>query len=364
LVETFYYALASDEPPACRLHQARAAIAGEDAPALFEAFARQLDGAYGAGYRPEGVFDYGSAWWAEVRQWASGPVEVLLYRVEDEHQEPRVGLRLRHAALKDAFVREQALDYSSRREVTPLDRLLAESIASDDPEVARELLAEDHPEWRERSKLLLRLSREVPDLSGARRAARLLAIDRLAARMLLDPELPGWEERRRELAELGITYSWNHMGRAWIYEHDLLWRVAQELPGTEWGRWAIVTLLYYGWNTSHTCAVSDTFRLVTEHGEPFLTGELETRHRLPATLSLAQAYETWFTLSRAEAGDYARAPDYTEGAEEARESAIAYYEEVLRLDAESSEADWARWSLPRLRLGVATNQRRYFCVYD
>jgi hypothetical protein len=40
------------------------------------------------------------------------------------------------------------------------------------------------------------------------------------------------------------------------------------------------------------------------------------------------------------------------------------YNDVLQLIPDSPEAAYARRVLPRLALGFATNQRRFFCVYD
>jgi hypothetical protein len=83
-------------------------------------------------------------------------------------------------------------------------------------------------------------------------------------------------------------------------------------------------------------------------------------------LALAEAYETWWSLSRAspEKEIYADPSQYQDGAETARDQAIAYYEQVLRQAPADAAAAAARRQLPRLRLGIDTNQRRFFCVYD
>ncbi len=43
---------------------------------------------------------------------------------------------------------------------------------------------------------------------------------------------------------------------------------------------------------------------------------------------------------------------------------MTYYGRVLGLAPESPEAAYARHRLPRLKLGIDTNQRRLFRVYD
>ncbi len=50
-------------------------------------------------------------------------------------------------------------------------------------------------------------------------------------------------------------------------------------------------------------------------------------------------------------------------AEAARERAIRYYREVVRLDPDTPQAADALRRLPRLELGLDTGQRRFFCFY-
>ncbi len=82
-------------------------------------------------------------------------------------------------------------------------------------------------------------------------------------------------------------------------------------------------------------------------------------------LASAQAYETWWSLSRATPkDDYVQPEKYREGAEAARKRAIGIYEQVATSAPQSLESAYARRQLPRLKLGLDTAQRRYFCIYD
>jgi hypothetical protein len=53
--------------------------------------------------------------------------------------------------------------------------------------------------------------------------------------------------------------------------------------------------------------------------------------------------------------------NYQEDAETARQKAIQLYERLLQSASQSEEAAYARRVLPRLKLGVDTGQRRYYC---
>lgn len=121
---------------------------------------------------------------------------------------------------------------------------------------------------------------------------------------------------------------------------------------------------FKGWDTSVTCANgSDKFRAVIEQGEKFLAERPESAVRFAVLFATAQAYETWWSLSRSE-GDYAVADNYQEGAESARRKAIAYYEQIMAHSPETVEAAYSRRTLPRLKLSIYTNERRFFCIYD
>jgi len=96
-----------------------------------------------------------------------------------------------------------------------------------------------------------------------------------------------------------------------------------------------VLLAWMGWDGSGICeAGSDQFREVIAQGEKFLADHPSSPHRLDVTLAMGTAYETWWSLSRAKAGD-----DYVEAA-------------------------YARRRLLSLKLGIDTAQRAFYCIYD
>jgi hypothetical protein len=117
-------------------------------------------------------------------------------------------------------------------------------------------------------------------------------------------------------------------------------------------------------------AGSDQFRAVIQEGVPFLEQHPNSPHQLDVQLTVAQAYETWWSLSQPQPtveDDYSERVEpqkYQEGAEAARQKAIAYYERLLQAAPQSDHAVYARRQLPRLKLGIDTGQRRFHCFYE
>jgi hypothetical protein len=62
--------------------------------------------------------------------------------------------------------------------------------------------------------------------------------------------------------------------------------------------------------------------------------------------------------------DYVEAAKYRDGAEAAKRKAISIYEQIANLAPDSPEAAYARRRLPRLKLGIDTAQRAFYCIYD
>lgn len=246
---------------------------------------------------------------------------------------------------------------------------LSQSLAASFPELPAQLEKEWYPEEDQpalRAALLTLLER-AQALTGGQRGAALLAADRLAGKLWArEREAPAWKQLEQDLGRYGLTFRWSELAGDYEYQHDLLWWLWRTAPGSAWGQHAFALLLEKGWDTSGTCQEgAGQFRRVIEQGEAFLAGHPHGWPELQTKLALAQAYETWWSLSRApENDDYAYAPDYQEGAAAAREKTIAYYEQVVRLAPTSPAAAYARERLPPLQTEQDPEQRRYFCIYD
>jgi hypothetical protein len=158
----------------------------------------------------------------------------------------------------------------------------------------------------------------------------------------------------------------------WSYTGDLWQRVWTDYRETDWGQRAFLLLLSHGWDTGVDCAAGrDQFRQIIQQGVPFMQKHPNSPYRLDAQLAVAQAYETWRSLGQAatpgqdpaaEEGSVVNPQQYQEGAETSRQKAIASYEQLLQTSPQSDHAAYARRQLPRLKLGLDSGQRRFYCI--
>jgi hypothetical protein len=213
------------------------------------------------------------------------------------------------------------------------------------------------------------------DASGApRRALCLLAADDVANKLSqwLTESAPAGDVRRL-LARYGAKLGgMTHYGGL-EYRHELLERVWRESPDTEAGELAFLRLQSGGWNKgpAEGCPPNpDLFREVIVRAEAFLSAHPRTDFRKHVLYALAQANESWWSIANAPADDeFVNAPPYrrraanAQQAGRARDEAVRYYREVVRLAPGSPEAASALRRLPRLELGLETGQRRFFCSY-
>ena len=212
---------------------------------------------------------------------------------------------------------------------------------------------------------------------GERRAVLLLAADRVATKIWFPIEHaqePEVKQKMENLRAHGLTLRGAGLGGVWVYSGDLLRDIWREFPATSWGEDAFVFLLASGWDTSPTCeAGADRFREVIRQGEKFLTDRPASPRRPQVLFYVAEAYETWWSLSQAvpctgnqtaDCDDYANPGDYQQGSAEARQKAIEAYEQLAQFAPQSDEAAYAQRHLPLLKQGEDTNQRRFFCIYD
>ncbi len=213
--------------------------------------------------------------------------------------------------------------------------------------------------------------------SPDRQPVLLLAADYLARRlpgvMRNDKSQAGhWQKWRTQLADLGVTYQESAVSpdeEPWTYAGSLLQRVWTDYGQTDWGERAFVLLQDQGWDTSGQCAAgTNQFRQVIQQGLPFLEKHAKSPYQLDVQLSVAQAYETWWSLSQARTvheGSEVDPQKYQDGAEAARRQSIARYEQLLQTAPQSDHAAYAPRELPRLKLGIDTGQRRFYCtVWD
>lgn len=386
----YFYAFATEEITRCRLQQFRAFATGVSVTALQEvhrALSRRLSARFGSPEEPPGsdtrsrfafgVIDWGSASWRNIQRWRTDELEMVVYIDVPMERQPRLGLRVRHRHLLDALAQDAQLHKAQyermQRLRSKLEQGLARELRNTVPNLAA-LLPQDRARQNadELPPALLRLLETAQTAEPTRRAALLLAAALLADQLTRSPLLslenpsPEWDQLRRKLARYGVRYQADQRAGDWMYVPGLLARVWREHPATPWGEYAFLLQSNFGWVLGVGCAGgTDTFRPVIQHGEESLAGHAKGTRRPEVLFTVAQAYETWWSLSETSDRDpYVERSRYQPGAEAARKKAIAYYEQVVGLAPASDEAADARRRLPRLKLAIDTNQRRFFCIYD
>jgi len=353
--------------------------------------------------------------------WRKDDIEVQLFTSEFDPQrrEGRLRLLAQHLILLDALKQDERLklvgagtwwyDVGSEMDKQLADQLrtefpdaalmLVKQQPDPDPEKVREafqkfqaqlksqaagqtgaraaVIAMPPTSWKsgEFYDAIVELLKSAKTAPRARQPVLLLAADQMASRLPWvvesDKSHEGdWREWREQLATLGVTYQRGPYGEPWAYGGDLLKRVWTDYGDTEWGERAFLALLRQGWDTSGDCAAgSDSFRPVIKQGMEFLEKHPNSTYRLDVELAVAQAYETWWSLSQAPTGEELREEEedvqpanYRDGAEGAHQKSIAAYDHLLQSAPNSDEALYAQRVLPRLKLGIDTGQRRYYCT--
>lgn len=371
--------------------------------------------------------------WPRDLHWKTADLEIQLNLSEFDPQkrEGRLQLQARHSALLEALKDDERLKVVGASDFlyqtnSWIDKQLADALRSDFPDVA-EMLMKDSPDpdpqkmheavqqaiqqrqnqlkssqspgqtggravaafaiavpqnkWKGEQfyNAVVRLLTNAKTSGADRQPILLLAADRLAARL---PNViysdksqnQDWNDWEKHLATFGVSYALGTQA-PWDYRGELLKRVAADYEESVWGERAFVLLLTHGWDTSYECAAgSDQFREVIRQGLAFLEKHPKSPYQLEVQLDVAQAYETWWSLSQSrqpgadreigaeDAEADANPQEYQEGAEAARRQAIARFDRLLQTAPNSDEAAYARRVLPRLKLGIDTGQRRFYCT--
>jgi hypothetical protein len=421
-----FYIFSLEEPLVSRLEQfdeTTIALPGDTLKQVQQSLQNRLAARYGpAEDRSPKMARSRAVQWPEYLRWQPADLEIQLNLSEFDPQrkEGRVCLQARHRALLDALDEDERLKQVGAsnflyQEGSAIDAQLADNLRPDFPEAALMLMKQQPDpdpkktreavqQWQSQLKsapptgqsgargaviavplnswkaeefhsALLRLLTAGKISPAARQPVLLLAADRLAWRLpwVLSKDKSQsthWQEWRTQLAGLGVTYEYEQTfdgpeENSWIYTGTLLRRVWTEYPETDWGERAFVMLLGHGWGAGVGCAHgSDVFRQVIQQGLPFLEKRPNSPYQLDVQLAVAQAYETWWSLSQAptdQEDSGANPQEYKEGAETARQQVIARYQHLLQSAPQSDQAAYARRVLPRLKQTIDTGQRRFYC---
>lgn len=356
--EWLFYAYGDEEPPHCRLYQVRRVVAGApELPGLDAALSAHLGPATRLAEPCKTRVRRGCAYFSEFRRWEHEGLEVVAYR----HEAPSgAGPSLVISGQSPSLDAARALDDEIRREWDE-DRF-PELVAAELGERAagfREALGGDVEAVRAELQAL----RDGAQASeGPERHLLAVAADVMAERLGRVYHQAG--RAFPEGLPEGLTFEQDRDPPMLNYRHDLLRTVLQDAPeGTVARDLATVKLLEMRGDPIGDCSSVDPFREVVRVGSSFLAKRPDTKFRLEVAFRLAQAYETWWSVSQASENDeYVQRAVAQVGAEEARQRAVELYTEIVQLQPESEHARHARFVLPRLRLGIDTNERSVMCM--
>ena len=104
--------------------------------------------------------------------------------------------------------------------------------------------------------------------------------------------------------------------------------------------------------------------MIIANGTAWLKGHPRSPMAIAVMLDVAQAYETWWSLSLGPDDEELLTPsDHREGSENARLQAIRWYERFIGEFPNSREAEHARRVLMQIQVGVDTGSRVFFSRY-
>jgi hypothetical protein len=390
ITESFYYPVDRHQPVILlrRLDFRLAAPYPEVSLKVEEALRARLTRRYGTGVPAGDVYEIGATRPVPATSWQAVGFTIFLHRnrtyVAPAGVREGVQLIAIHHELLDrrALTRKVEEAFSSSttlahsRVETDLRKELGAMYPA--PFAIQRSEAQRAPAERQVRAALLRLLRQPQSGDRNLRAAALVAADDLAVRLgslLIVRVIANGSEQlseasnassvRRQLVSYGVKYTGiGHYSGDLEYDRSLLHRAWKEFPDTPWGQRAFLMLQSLSCaDAQFGCPGPACFRQVIRRGEQFLRDHPDTPFRKEQCYHLALAYETWWSLSQARPGDPTAEGIQVDKAagSAARVRAVELYEELLRISPESPEALMGRLRLPRLRLGLDTGERTFFC---
>ena len=320
---------------------------------------------------------FGSGTWNDTVAWTTPRFCVVLYRSDNS-----VCLLAWNPMLMETSKAYEEAKYhaiSRAREArtdSELEEAKKEVSAKGEPGLA-ELIpsgAED-PDCEQDGTRLKAATQLLEAIEYGQLAARnpaLLGPVLYAAYLTLPSDLPlpgcyghGPLQELEALRHLGAVYYESHCDCTLIKGDFLLRRLARDDAESIWGQRAFMRLVEDGFSPITCEEGSDTFRNVIEFVPAYLGCLRDPSLLKLATFELGRAYETWWSLAQAENDQYVDAGEHrTPGWEHSLGKALAMYAVVLKMDPTGAEAQMLQFRLPRLYLGIDTNCRDFYCIYD
>ena len=368
--QAVFYAIRAAEPLDCRLEQLTYSIRTSpdvSSSELYGELVAALSNRIGDGLpsRPD---------WEEVRReaargpfnerrrfmrWYGETFTALLFE-----STASVGLEIRHHELTRALETPSILS-PELIDATFQDKLLTQ-VRQVYPEIAELMLLEraaTHDEIRIAAAVKTLLDARDRATSSNERAWLSLAADQVLSRLAITGEPP--PERRPGLAALkpfGVTFRYDEHAGEWHYLRGLLDEIIRHYPFNDWAQMALVHKIAHGWDL---VACENSYAATIQHGTEWLGRNPSSPYRLVVTQAVAQAYETWWSLSKAPEYDFLAhhsRDEATRGAAKARLEAITWYRRVLELMPAGLPIKEIERAIIHLSVDIDTGQRRYHCA--
>lgn len=372
-IQRFFYAFGSEEPPRCRLEQLWISVSGYPVSVLDKAHDKLVDRIshhlaaqpVPVDFRSEDApLELGDAGWRNWIQIRNDTVSVYVYLTSSAEGVGTLWLLARDMALVKEKEETEHLNDQQSGIASVISTELEASLRTTDSAAARFLGVEEVYDSVSLEELYTSIVRLLtPGSDGAQgEPEKWLAADYLA--MKFTAEGNRWDRRRQSLRSFGLSYK---LLDGWYYQHNLLARCWMMHPDDRWGQAALTVLLDMGFDTAGGCgAGADEFSNVIATGEQLLRQYPSSPWEKQVMYMMGEAYETWWSIAQAREDEYVgdEAGKDRPGAEQARLKAIDYYEKVDASELTPTMQLQIRHRLPRLKLGIDTNQRKFWCIYD
>jgi hypothetical protein len=362
--EWTFYPLRPELPLACRLEHLRLYVDGpvelvNDVHKRTVDFLQAIDSFPHDAATDNRPSEFGRNFWKDAKTWATDEVVIASYIYSDDYRKlpPRAAVSIEDRRLDGRLFEEKR----GFRRIQLIEEVVA-ALRRSHPDIAATLT--DMPGGGRPSKnprvreVLTRTVEAARKATGPQKAILLLAADRLSEYVTwtFPPDLDPHDQSLKQFADAGLTFEARpeHDGRL-TPTGNLLKLVSERYANSRWGDRALLEQL-------NSCDEDENrFRSVIDEATHFLAARPASRYRLDVMFALAQAFETWWSLSQAVDDQFVKPEDYQSGADEARRKAIAWYEKVVDLVPGSDMAFEASRKTARLSLKLDTGQREFSC---
>lgn len=356
--EARFYAFRPAKPLACRLEEVHYVAPGDDArkdevyAALLGRLSREMGKPQSSD--PERPHGRGSGW-AQVRGWNRGTSFLWLYRTTEA-----VGVFARHFLLEygggESFeLPPSFLSFGHASNTWDAANLLWPYFpAASDLMLDRQAIPDQDAVLRA-AITLFRSARRFSTMEM--RGAVAIGLQVLLAKLWIEGETaPLLRPEYAALRRFDVKCEYDGHGGGWECGTGLLDRFLGEYPHSRWSHRRYLESL------GQECE-GVGYTEVIEKGIPWLRRHRGSEFEPFVTAAIAQAYETWWSLSLAPADEeFVTAAEHAAGAGRARELAIDWYHRLQQQYPESIEATLSGPRANQLQIGIDTAQRRYYCV--